>query len=97
MLNLAWMVVVGGVIGLVSSMFVSGTRSVGMARTIGLGMLGYAVGGGVALALDAPTLVQWISGIILAAVLLTAYLAFESKRAQSRRTGVEDTTPPTLS
>lgn len=80
MLNLVWMVIVGAVIGLVSSMFVKGSRSAGMAGTILLGIVGYGLGGWLALALGASLLWQWLVGILLAALLLSGYLMVASQR-----------------
>lgn len=74
MLNLVWMVIVGAVIGLVSSMFVKGPRTRGMGWTITLGVLGYGLGGWLTLSLGASLLVQWLAGIVFAALLLSGYL-----------------------
>ena len=73
MLNLLWMMVVGVVIGIVVSMFVPGTRWSGMGWTVFLGIAGYGLGGWLGLEMGASVLVQWITGILLATILLTGY------------------------
>lgn len=80
MLNLLWMVIVGGVIGLVASMFVQGSRSVGMGWTILLGAMGYGVGGWLAQSFGGSTLVQWVLGIAVASLLITGYLILTGRR-----------------
>lgn len=80
MLNLVWMVIVGAVVGLVSSMFVKGSRSQGMAWTILLGIVGYGLGGWLTLSLGASLLWQWLAGIAFAALLLSGYLMVAAQR-----------------
>lgn len=82
-MNVIWMILVGGVIGLVASMFVKGSRTVGLLWTIILGALGYGVGGLIATSFGGSTLVQWLLGIAITVLLLTGYITLANKRSST--------------
>lgn len=84
-LNLIWMLVVGLVIGLVSSVFVRGSRFTGLAQTAVLGVLGYAAGGLLGEHFEWSILMQWIAGIIGSLVLITGYIAIANSWSSRRK------------
>ncbi|WRS30556.1 hypothetical protein U6G28_02385 [Actinomycetaceae bacterium MB13-C1-2] len=83
-MNLAWMVVVGLAIGLMSSMFVRGTRLTGLIQTTLLGVGSYAFADLVGQQMGMDVLARWVSAIVLSLVLLVAYILFANTRFERK-------------
>lgn len=84
-MNVIWMTVVGIVIGIITSMFVRGSRMTGMAQTVLLGIAGYGGGGLVAERMGASILVQWLVGIVLTLVFITSYIVIANARGKRHK------------
>ncbi len=78
LVNLLWMILVGGVIGAVASVFVRGYRSTGLVGSIFLGMLGYALGGILSQHLGQSLLPQWVWGIAFSLLFLVSYTTWRN-------------------
>ncbi len=76
--------IIGGlIIGAIARLVVPGRNPIGLLLTIGLGIVGSLVGGLVAHAIGAGTLIAFIIGVIVAAVLVALVSG-----SRTRRTGV---------
>ena len=76
--------IIGGlIIGAIARLVVPGRNPIGLLMTIGLGIVGSLVGGLIAHAIGAGTLIAFIIGVIVAAVLVALVSG-----SRTRRTGV---------
>jgi uncharacterized membrane protein YeaQ/YmgE (transglycosylase-associated protein family) len=69
-LKLLWWALIGLVIGGVARLLIPGTQAIGWLTTILCGLGGALLGGIVARALDAGSIVQFIIAVLVAAVLI---------------------------
>lgn len=83
-MNLAWMMVVGLAVGVVSSMFVRGTRITGLVQTTILGLGSYALADLVGERMGLGVLGQWVLAIVLSLGLLVTYILFANSRSESK-------------
>ncbi|MFZ1382241.1 MAG: hypothetical protein WAS54_05565 [Scrofimicrobium sp.] len=83
-MNLAWMMVVGLAIGVMSSMFVRGTRLSGLIQTTLLGVGSYAFADLVGEQIGMDLLGRWMSAIVLSLVLLVAYILLANARFERK-------------
>ncbi len=81
---LIWMVVVGFAIGLVSSMFVRGTRMTGLIQTTLLAIAGYVIGWLSGELWGVSILGQWIVAIVVSLTLLVSYILLANAQNDRR-------------
>mgnify|MGYP006915348376 FL=1 len=80
-MDFLWMTIVGGLTGLLASIFVKGSDAVGFVWIIILGAFGYGLGGGLVYALGGSVVLQWIVGIVVTALFLGGYIWFANNRS----------------
>jgi uncharacterized membrane protein YeaQ/YmgE (transglycosylase-associated protein family) len=74
------LIIVGAIIGILARLAIPGRQSISVVVTVILGILGALVGGWVADALDVGTVLRWIIGIAVAALLIVGYGAATGRR-----------------
>ncbi|MEV5568649.1 GlsB/YeaQ/YmgE family stress response membrane protein [Spirillospora sp. NPDC052269] len=72
MLTVLWFIIVGAVIGALARLLVPGRNPIGILLTIGVGIVGSILGGLIAGALGAGSLIAFIFSVIIAAVGVVA-------------------------
>jgi uncharacterized membrane protein YeaQ/YmgE (transglycosylase-associated protein family) len=71
LLTVIWFILVGAVIGLLARLVVPGRNSIGTLMTILVGVVGAVLGGLIAGAVGAGTLLAFVFAVIIAAILVT--------------------------
>ncbi|MGK5551254.1 GlsB/YeaQ/YmgE family stress response membrane protein [Actinomadura kijaniata] len=88
--TILWFILVGAVIGAVARLIVPGRNPIGILLTVLVGIAGALLGGVVADALGAGTLVALVFAVIIAALGVAALTAFQARGGGGRgwrRTG----------
>ncbi|GAA1535312.1 hypothetical protein GCM10009678_17180 [Actinomadura kijaniata] len=89
--TILWFILVGAVIGAVARLIVPGRNPIGILLTVLVGIAGALLGGVVADALGAGTLVALVFAVIIAALGVAALTAFQARGGSGgrgwRRTG----------
>lgn len=83
-MNILWMVIVGGMLGMITSVFVEGSRGIGLVWPILIGILSYGLSAIVVSWIGGPILAQWLWAIGTSAVALTAYILLMNWRIRRR-------------
>ncbi|MFI6517394.1 GlsB/YeaQ/YmgE family stress response membrane protein [Spirillospora sp. NPDC050679] len=87
MLTVLWFIIVGAVIGAVARLIVPGRNPIGILLTVLVGIAGAILGGVVANALGAGTLVALVFAVVIAALGVAALTAFQSRGSGGGRFG----------
>src|SRR4051794_38709991 len=69
LLTVIWFILIGAVVGLLARLVVPGRNSIGTLMTILVGIVGAILGGVVAHAVGAGTLIAFIFAVVIAAIL----------------------------
>ncbi|MEV4253873.1 GlsB/YeaQ/YmgE family stress response membrane protein [Spirillospora sp. NPDC049652] len=87
MLTVLWFIIVGAVIGALARLLVPGSNPIGILLTIGVGIIGAILGGVIASALGAGSVIAFIFAVAIAAIGVVALTSHGSGRWGSGRFG----------
>ncbi|TDC67906.1 GlsB/YeaQ/YmgE family stress response membrane protein [Actinomadura sp. GC306] len=85
--TILWFIVVGAVVGALARLLVPGRNPIGILLTILVGIAGAVLGGVIADALGAGTLVAIVFALVIAAIGVVALTTLNSRGGSGRRTG----------
>ncbi|MFF5263192.1 GlsB/YeaQ/YmgE family stress response membrane protein [Actinomadura viridis] len=85
--TILWFIVVGAVVGALARLIVPGRNPIGILLTILVGIVGAILGGVVADALGAGTLVAIVFSVVIAALGVAALTSFNSRGRGGRGWG----------
>jgi uncharacterized membrane protein YeaQ/YmgE (transglycosylase-associated protein family) len=83
--TILWFIVVGAVIGALARLLVPGRNPIGILLTILVGIAGAIVGGVIANALGAGTLIAFVFAVVIAAIGVVALTSLNDRGRGGRR------------
>lgn len=80
-MHILGMIIAGAILGALARFILKGDQNIGMIWTIILGALGWGIGGWIVSAINSSsTALQWIIGLIVAIILIAAFVAIRNKK-----------------